>query len=356
MITDQQALLIMGEILAGFLKEHLPQQNRWRDHIAPELRGQPDMRERPLEQLDLSALLQVFMGAKELFYQTKVFRTGLPFQLALCVRGMRNFRAHDTYASVLTEDERLFDLHALRRFAMVVDNRAAAPGLIEKFLTAVDARILESTQRCLGATAPPAQATPPPAPASTPLQFDELLQVSARTQEEMAQVHERLKEVADRLAEVTQGAGGSATSEPAAQEDAGPSVQERLTTIEWKLDQVLARGVAAPTELAAEEALGEPENLSLLEAKAALRRLRAHLADTYPDVDPVRQLLRQSMVDMILQRRVADLDAFAEQIPEVMRRDTDQRQLDALPQVFEVVSRLRLDPPKTPAPADAEIH
>lgn len=351
MITDQEALLIMGDVLAGFLKENLPEQNRWRDHVAPELRGQPDTRERPLEQLDLSALLQVFLGAKPLFFQNHVFKTAVPFQLALCVRGMRNSRAHEAYASILTDDERLFDLHALRRFTMVVDNRAVTPGLIDQFLADVDARILELTQRCLGPAAnlakvPQKSDSTPPRP-----QFDEILEVSARTQEELAQVHDRLKEVASRLAEVTKSSGRAPSDL-----DSRGDVQARLTSIEWKLDQVLARGVTASTESVADEASGEPENLSLLEAKAALRRLRAHLVDTYPDVDPVRQLLRQSMVEMFLQRRVTDLDAFVAQIPEVMRRDTDRHQLEALPQVFEIVRRLRISQPGTPSSGDAQVH
>lgn len=337
MISDQEALLTTGAILAGFLKENLPTANRWNAYVFPALRTQPDTRERPLEKLDLSSLLQVFMGNKDFFHQANIFRTGLPFQLALCVRGMRNARAHQTYGSSATEDERLFDLHALRRFTMVIDNRAVAPGLTEKFLSALDERILDATRRCLGDLTIPSE--PKAEPTDAP-HLDQLLEISERTQNELASVHSQLKGVAERLAEVAQAAGQAQAAAPAA-DPTENRVDERLSTIEWKLDQLLARGQAPMAEPEAAEQFGLPENLSYLEAKAALRTLRARLADAYPDAEPVRQLLRQSMMDRILDRRIADLDAYESQIPEVMRRDTDKRQLEALPQVFEIVSRLR---------------
>lgn len=336
MITDQEALLITGDILAGFLKENLPVADRWRTYVVPALRTQPNTTERPFEQLDLSSLLQIFMGNRDFFHQANIFRTGLPFQLALCVRAMRNSRAHQSYASVLTEDERLFDLHALRRFTMLIDNRAVTPGLGEQFHAALDRRILEETQRCLRSE--PSEHGPEPATEAPRL--GELLEISERTQQELASMHVQLKDVAERLAEVAQAAGTvppSATLQ-AAEEN---SVEKRLGTIEWKLDQLLARGVAAVEEPEGIDQLGLTENLSYLEAKAALRSLRARLADSYPDTEPVRQLLRQSMVDLFLDRRITDRSRYETHIPEVMRRDTDKRQLDALPQVFDIVARLR---------------
>lgn len=338
LITDQEALLITGEILAGFLKENLPAADRWRTYVIPALQTQPNTTERALEQLDLSSLLQVFIGNRDFFHQAKVFRTGLPFQLALCVRAMRNSRAHQSYNSILTEDERLFDLHALRRFTMLIDNRAVTPGLADQFHAALDERILDATRRCLGAE--PDRNAQPPARAIEGPHLDELLEVSERTQQKLASMHAQLKDVAERLGEVAQAAGSlpSGTTVPAAGEN---SVEERLGTIELKLDQLLARGMTAPEEPEVADQLGLRENLSYLEAKAALRSLRARLADTYPDAEPVRQLLRQSMVDLFLDRRITDMSAYEAQIPEVMRRDTDKRQLEALPQVFDVVARLR---------------
>jgi hypothetical protein len=337
-ISDQEALLITGEILAGFLKENLPTTNRWETYVVPALHTQHSIRERPLEQLDLSSLLQVFMGNRDFFRQANIFRTGLPFQLALCVRAMRNSRAHQSYASVLTDDERLFDLHALRRLTMLIDNRAITPGLTEQFHAALNERILDATRRCLSDDGD--VALQPAVRSAEAPQIDELLQVSERTQQELASIRSQLRAVAERLAEVAQ-AAGQAQPTAAVVLPVEKHVDERLSTIEWKLDQLLGRGEAPVEAPDIVEQLGPPENLSYLEAKAALRTLRGRLADTYPDIEPVRQLLRQSMVDLILDRRVADLAAYEAQIPEVMRRDTDSRQLQELPQVFDIVGRLR---------------
>lgn len=341
MISDQEALSIMGEILAGFLKENLPPENRWEKHVAPALRTQPDTVERPLEQLDLSSLLQVFMGNKSYFFDSRIFRTGLPFQLALCVRAMRNSRAHLSYASALTEDECLFDLHALRRFTMLIDNRAVTPGLTEQFLSALDERILDATHRCLDMEhykdAEPSDETQDDIPVS------ELLKLTAQTQQDLASMHDQVKNVATHLDQITPSAGLPSAS-TTDQTTSGKAIEERLSNIEFKLDKLLANGSIDEEEPIGLNETGLPENLSYLETKAALRSLRSRLADTYPEIEPVRQLLRQSMVDLLLDHRITDLPTYEEKIPDVMRRDTDQRQLEALPQVFDIVKRLRLGP------------
>lgn len=278
------------------------------------------------------------MGNREFFHQAGIFRTGLPFQLALCVRAMRNSRAHQSYASVLTEDERLFDLHALRRFTMLIDSLAIARGFAEQFHAALDERILDATRQCIGAERERDAQRPEQAIEASHL--DELLQVSERTQKELASMHAQLRDVAERLVEVTRAAGSFPLS-PNVQAAGENSVEERLGTIELKLDQLLGHAAAASEEPEATEQLGLPENLSHLEAKSALRSLRARLADAYPDTEPVRQLLRQSMIDLLLDHRITDMSAYEAQIPEVMRRDTDKQQLKELPQVFDIVARLR---------------
>lgn len=266
-----------------------------------------------------------------------IFRTGLPFQLALCVRGMRNSRAHQAYAAAVTEDERLFDLHSLRRFTMLVDNRAVKPGLAAEFHAALDARILDATQRCLGGEVPNTVDTASPSP---PAELGALLELSVQTHQDLAAVQGQLQEVAERLADVSAASGLTPAAAFVLPVDS--KVDERLGTIEWKLDQLLARAEARPpaTTEAAEDT-GLPERLSYLEAKAALRTLRARLADKFPETEPVRQLLRQSMVDLFLEHRIADTATYEARVPEVMRRDTDKRQLEALPQIFDIIERLR---------------
>ena len=343
MISDQDALLVAGEILAGFLKENLPVEDRWDKYVLPNFRGQINIHERSLDQLDLSSLLQVFMGNKDHFHQVGVFRTGLPFQLALCVRGMRNSRAHQAYAASVTEDERLFDLHSLRRFTMLIDNRAVKPGLAEQFHAALDTRILEATRRCLGDDRDEASED---ANANGDPELSALFELSIQTHEDLASVQNQLREVAARLADVAAATGASLTSAEL-ESPTEARLGDRMGAIEWKLDQLLAQRAPLATAVEAagapEEAeqSGLPEKLSYLEAKAALRTLRARLADRYPDTEPVRQLLRQSMVDLFLERRIADQSSYDNQVPEVMRRDTEKTQLRALPQVFDVVARLR---------------
>lgn len=355
-LSDNEALLSVGQILAGFLKEYLPPDDRWSRFVSPALANTPNAprAEVPLDELDLSALLQVFLGNRDYLRSRNVFRTTLPFNCAFCVRNMRNSRAHQSHATAISDDERLFDLNLLRRFTLLIDNRATEPGLIDGFLTGLDAAIVEVSNRCFGdvlaAEQPSQMSMNPPSQPTPQIDGNELKQLVGDVVDQMkhgfdqvGRQLEGLKLLANNDGFIGQGANPESAPLPLP-DPTGPMI-DQLNVIDAKIDRLLAdvtvETIEVETQAVANEPHQETELLSGLEAKGALRSLRAQFATEFPNTDPTHALLRQTMVDLFLANRIDSIEKFEAIIPEVMKADTDPSQMVLLPKVFEVVNRLR---------------
>jgi hypothetical protein len=354
MISDNDALLITGDILAGFLKEHLPSEERWRDFVVPSFRPGQEISERPLDQLDLAGLIQIFIHNKSHLMSNRSFNTRIAFDCAQCVRHMRNTRAHLSYGNVISDDERLFDLNNLRRFVMLIENRATTPGLIEQLLAAIDTVIRDLSDRCLefGGNVKQPEPTIPLVKSDPVPVIDRPSRVEQLVEQSRADLMDLLLSVEKQVGSIVvfkEKLGGDEA--PENPESAGrnsqiaPNIERKLNDIERKIDLLISRETAIgqiQIEDGGEfEPNADPEFLSKLEAKGILRGLRATAEQKYPNSNGSRGLLRQSMIDFILEHRIDGREAFDRQVPEVMRRDTDVDQFELLPAVFRVVGRLR---------------
>jgi hypothetical protein len=356
MLTDNDALRAAGMILAGFLKEHLPEQDRWSNYVTPALDHRFTHSNESLDALDLSALLKVFLFNKGYFLDTRIFRSNLPFACAQCVRHMRNVRAHQSHSSSVTDDEELFDLNVLRRFVMLIDNRAVEPGAVERYVELLDLRIRQVSEWCLKddnevavvpePTSSPSDAVPSPenSNGASDVLRDLIGAARADVLSGISIIEREVRSLQDLIpvatAQVGRTSGFEITS--TVMSAAVEPIKQHLAAIDAKIDELLSRRrPESEFDQDVEPGSPEPEHLSFMEAKKALRSLRSKLADEFPDVAPPHALLRQSMIDFILENHVDSQASMDAKLPLPMRRDTDPRQWTYLAQVFEIVRRLR---------------
>lgn len=86
----------------------------------------------------------------------------------------------------------------------------------------------------------------------------------------------------------------------------------------------------------------EDGRLSETEVKDTLRLLRDEIIiKEFPELDPERCILRDMMINRIVEARLDEPKDFAEKIPLWLRERTDQRQLKFLERVCSIVERLQ---------------
>ena len=87
---------------------------------------------------------------------------------------------------------------------------------------------------------------------------------------------------------------------------------------------------------------GPTLRLTLDEARTQLIELRERgIKPAYPDADPTRGLLRKNLLDAVLRYRPTTRVEWDARIPKTLRVVTDERQLEYLDRIFEIVARIR---------------
>jgi len=89
------------------------------------------------------------------------------------------------------------------------------------------------------------------------------------------------------------------------------------------------------------EIIGKPGRLSEVEVRDALRSFRDEvILKEYPGSEPERCILRDIMINKILEARLDEPDQFDEKIPLWLRERTDQRQIKFLGNVCAIVEKM----------------
>jgi very-short-patch-repair endonuclease len=85
--------------------------------------------------------------------------------------------------------------------------------------------------------------------------------------------------------------------------------------------------------------IGAKRVLTREEMRAALIALREKIDSEYPDVDPLRNVLRQSMLEELLRKRPTDADEWRAKIPLDLRQGTDGEQFKRYSEdIFEILA------------------
>ena len=89
------------------------------------------------------------------------------------------------------------------------------------------------------------------------------------------------------------------------------------------------------------EIIGKPGRLSEVEVRDALRSFRDEvILKEYPGSEPERCILRDIMINKILEARLDEPDQFDEKIPLWLRERTDKRQIKFLGNVCAIVEKM----------------
>jgi hypothetical protein len=89
------------------------------------------------------------------------------------------------------------------------------------------------------------------------------------------------------------------------------------------------------------EVARKPGRLSEIEVREALRSFRDEvILKEYPGSEPERCILRDIMINKILEARLDEPDQFDEKIPLWLRERTDQRQIKFLGNVCAIVEKM----------------
>ena len=81
--------------------------------------------------------------------------------------------------------------------------------------------------------------------------------------------------------------------------------------------------------------------LTLDEARKQLMELRERvIKPAYPDVDPARGLLRKNLLEAVLRYRPTTRMQWDARIPKTLRVATDERQMEYLDRIFEIIARI----------------
>jgi very-short-patch-repair endonuclease len=129
--------------------------------------------------------------------------------------------------------------------------------------------------------------------------------------------------------------------EPAvSREDVGADVpRPDLPGADAKYPEIQATSAVA--DEAAREVIRGPGRLSKIEARDALRSFRDQvILKEYPGSEPERCILRDIMINKILEARLEEPDQFDEKIPLWLRERTDQRQIKFLGNVCAIVEKM----------------
>lgn len=321
---DHGALKFLGKILADFLEDHLESRDRWNEHIYPCFRGRllidVERAGEQLNRLDLAPLLTIFINNFYQFQDSKIFSSKAAHSCAHVLRGIRNNMSHQTYHENLSDDERLFRLHVFRRFLFYTSLNQKNDLEVSVFLNELNQEIIDLTYHTLGFES----------------EEDNLQEESnKKTNESEIDIEE-----------------GSNLENEEGNRTNFDQYTMQLHSIEEKLDQLLHFHSSPLSSFPDQEELTPHESedggttstedpLSYLEAKALLRTLRYKFSNQFPDVAPRHSLLRQTMVDMMLQNKVRTEAEFHQEIPSIMLNDTDPQHLQELPRVLKILERLR---------------
>lgn len=323
--SNHKALKFVAIILADFLDDNLINDNRWNDNVIPAFKNkynpQINNAKEDFKNLDLSSLIQIFtFNYLKVFLEERIFSTHTARNCAFIVRDIRNHLAHQGALEIISDDEKLFQMQVIKKFLYQITHNQVSAIKTEAFLNIMNIEIIKLSIR----------------------NVPDLHSLDEITKDKLKNFQK---------ADSKQGLNMDNNADIEDYSLAEEGTTRQLDSIEDKIDTLIdlhnkgdeytenSPDENESNEVSVDNIINAP--LSFLEVKSLLRTMRTELIEKYPDSSLENSILRQSIADRMIEKKIVSDEDFNNEISKTIQRNTDERHFQDLPKIYNIIRRMR---------------